>query len=198
MLTLDQVGLAPIGNAHCMAQTMGIYLSLYAFINGQGAEVPFPGTQGTYMSLSSDSNQDIIARFSIYASLRPQLSGRRAFNIADTAEPASWSIRWPLLASYFGLIGVGPSDHSLHPTEYVTKHQDALEEMCEKYGLKVDVIFSSMRNPGARMNSLKYLSFDRTLDLKEARELGFEEELSVEASWYSAFEKLKSAKIIPP
>lgn len=177
---------------------MGIYLSLYAFVEGRGAEVPFPGTQGTYISLSSDSNQDIIARFSIYASLRPKLSGGRAFNIADTVQPSSWSIRWPLLANYFGLIGVGPSDHSSHPTEYVTTHQDALEEMCKKYGLKVDVIISSMRNPGARMNSLKYLPFDRTLDLKEARRLGFEETISVETSWYSAFDKLKIAKIIPP
>ena len=194
----NKVGLAPIGNAHCIAQTMGIYLSLYAFVEGQGAQVPFPGTQGTWSALSSDSNQDTIARFCIYASLCPEVSGGRAFNIADTVSPNSWSVRWPLLAKYFGLVGVGPSDNTLHPTEYVVEKRDALEEMCKRYVLKEDVIVSSMRNPGARMNTLKYLAFDRTLDLTAARRLGFTEERSVETSWYSAFEKLKLARIIPP
>lgn len=198
VLTVIEVGLAPIGNAYCMAQTMGIYLSLYAFVEGAGAKVPFPGTQGTYSALSSDSNQDIIARFSIYASLRPEISGGRAFNIADTVSGRSWSTRWPCLAKYFGLIGDGPSENMLHPTEYVTKHEDALKEMCLKYGLKADVMISSMRNAGSRMNTLKYLAFDRTLDLAEARKLGFKEEIDLETSWYAAFEKLKRAKIIPP
>ena len=183
-----------------MAQTMGIYLSLFAFIEGPSARVPFPGTRGTYDSLSSDSNQSIIARFSIYVSLRPEQSGDRAFNIADTVRPNSWSVRWPLLAKYFGLVGVGPSDDpgALHPTQYVQQHQAELHEMCSKYGLKSGVAKSSMENPGARMNSLKYLPFDRALDLTEARKLGFHEELDVHTSWYGVFEKLKVAKIIPP
>lgn len=193
-----QVGLAPIGNAHCMAQTMGIYLSLYAFVEGRGSEVPFPGTPETYLCLSSDSNQDIIARFSIFASLCPERSGGRAFNVADTVQPNAWSTRWPLLAKYFGLVGVGPRDGSLHPTEYVKTHREELEKMCQEHGLKTEVIGSSMNNPGARMNSLKYLPFDRTLDLTAARGLGFEEELSLKESWYSSFEKLKLAQIIPP
>ena len=176
---------------------MGIYLSLYRFVEGPESEVSFPGTPSTWNALSSDSNQDIISRFSIYASLRPNITGGQAFNIADSVRPSSWSTRWPLLAKYFGLVGVGPRSPSLHPAEYIRIHHSSLLKMCQDHSLKTEVVISSMNNPGARMDSLKYLDFDRTLDLSKARRLGFDEEISLEESWHGAFERLKRGRIIP-
>lgn len=180
-----------------MAQTMGIYLSLYRALEGAGARVPFPGNEASWRLLSTDSNQDIIARFCIFASLQDREKVHaRAFNIADGATPVSWSQRWPVLASYFGLEGTGPDGDSLHPTVYIDRHAAELQAFCREQGLHEDIINKSMRNTGARMGSLRLMDFDRHFDLGRARDLGFDQELSTEASWYSAFDRVRQAKIM--
>ncbi|RAL02178.1 SDR family oxidoreductase [Aspergillus ibericus CBS 121593] len=191
------VGVAPFGNANCMAQTMGIYLSLYRELEGEGARVPFPGNETTWRLLSTDSNQDIIARFCIHASMQPREKVHtRAFNIADSARPVSWSERWPALAAYFGLEGVGPNEASLHPTVYMDQNWERLQALCRDRGLKEDVIYRSMHNTGARMGSLRLMDFDRPFDLTRARALGFEEEMDTAMSWHTAFERVRKAKIM--
>ncbi|PYI08052.1 hypothetical protein BO78DRAFT_442279 [Aspergillus sclerotiicarbonarius CBS 121057] len=191
------VGVAPFGNANCMAQTMGIYLGLYRELEGEGARVPFPGNETTWRLLSTDSNQDIIARFCIHASMQPREKVHaRAFNIADSARPVSWSERWPALAAYFGLEGVGPDESSLHPTVYMDRNWEKLEALCRDRGLKDDVIYRSMHNTGARMGSLRLMDFDRPFDLTRARALGFEEEMDTAKSWHTAFDRVRKAKIM--
>lgn len=192
-----QVGVAPFGNANCMAQTMGIYLGLYRALEGEGARVPFPGNETTWRLTSTDSNQDIIARFCIHASLQAREKVHtRAFNIADGATPVSWSQRWPILASYFGLEGTGPDPSSLHPTEYMDRHWGELEALCREKGLQQDVIYKSMHNTGARMGSLRLMDFDRPFDLGRAKALGFTEELDTATSWYTAFDRVRKANIM--
>ncbi|GKZ56302.1 hypothetical protein AnigIFM49718_001547 [Aspergillus niger] len=193
------VGLAPFGNANCMAQTMGIYLSLYRALEGPNARVPFPGNSTTWTLQSTDSNQDIIARFCIHASLQPREKVHtRAFNIADSARPVAWSERWPILASYFGLEGVGPEEGgSLHPTEYIDRNWEELRQLCsEREGVKEEVIYRSMHNTGARMGSLRLMDFDRPFDLGRAREIGFSEEMDTRTSWFGAFERVRRAGIM--
>ncbi|GAA91601.1 SirQ [Aspergillus luchuensis IFO 4308] len=192
------VGLAPFGNANCMAQTMGIYLSLYRALEGPNARVPFPGNSTTWTLQSTDSNQDIIARFCIHASLQPREKVHtRAFNIADSARPVAWSERWPILASYFGLEGVGPEEGSLHPTEYMDRNWEKLRQLCSKReGVKEEVIYRSMHNTGARMGSLRLMDFDRPFDLGRAREIGFTEEMDTRTSWFGAFERVRGMGIM--
>lgn len=196
-LTSPQVGVAPFGNANCMAQTMGIYLGLYRELEGEGARVPFPGNETTWRLLSTDSNQDIIARFCIHASMQPREKVHaRAFNIADSARPVSWSERWPALAAFFGLEGVGPDETSLHPTVYMDRNWEKLQALCQDRGLKEDVIYRSMHNTGSRMGSLRLMDFDRPFDLTRARALGFEEEMDTVFSWHTAFDRVRKAKIM--
>ncbi|KAJ5908728.1 hypothetical protein N7495_001410 [Penicillium taxi] len=191
------VGVAPFGNANCMAQTMGIYLGLYRALEGEGARIPFPGNETTWQLLSTDSNQDIIARFCIFASLQDRKDVHtRAFNIADSETPASWSQRWPVLAAFFGLEGVGPQEASPHPTEYIDRHWDQFKELCHQNGLREDVIHKSVHNTGSRMGSLRLMSFNRPFDLGRARALGFTEVMDVRTSWYTAFNRVRQAKIM--
>ncbi|KAE8353463.1 hypothetical protein BDV28DRAFT_148042 [Aspergillus coremiiformis] len=192
------VGVAPFGNEHCLAQTMGIYLSMYRELEGEGARVAFPGNETTWHLESTDSNQDIIARFCIHASLQPlHKVHARAFNIADGPLPVSWSQRWPILAAYFGLEGTGPDDSVLHPMEYIDRHWSEIQQLCQRRGLKEDVIYRSMHNTGAKMGILRLMDFDRPLDLSRSRQLGFNEELDTAGSWYRAFDRVREAKIIP-
>ncbi|QKX54388.1 uncharacterized protein TRUGW13939_01474 [Talaromyces rugulosus] len=192
------VGVAPFGNANCMAQTMGIYLSLYRAIEGEGARVSFPGNETGWRLLSTDSNQDIIARFCIFASLKPRDKVHTcAFNIADSATPVAWSQRWPALAAYFGLEGVGPNDSSIHPTEYIDRHWGEFQALCRSKGLQEDIIYRSTHNTGSRMGTLRLMDFDRPFDLGRARALGFYEEMDTATSWHGAFDRVRKARIIP-
>lgn len=177
---------------------MGIYLGLYRTLEGEGACVPFPGNEASWRLLSTDSNQDIIARFCIFASLQDREKVHtRAFNIADGATPVSWSQRWPILASYFGLEGTGPDDgSSLHPTVYIDQHWPEFQTLCREKGLQEDIIYKSMHNTGARMGSLRLMDFDRPFDLGRARALGFTEELDTATSWHTAFDRVRNAKIM--
>lgn len=43
---------------------------------------------------------------------------------------------------------------------------------------------------------MKLMDFDRNMDLSKARSLGFTSELSTESSWYTAFDRLRDAKLI--
>jgi phage anti-repressor protein len=147
--------------------------------------------------LSTDSNQDIITQFCIYASL--QSRGKvhtQTFNIGDYATPLSWEKRWPILASYFGLECVGPSDDSVTGPEYVESHQEEFQALCKERGLKEDIMYTSIRNTGSRGSVMKLMDFDRNLDLSKARALGFEAELSTESSWYTAFDRMREAKLM--
>ncbi|KAI9844854.1 MAG: hypothetical protein M1830_007580, partial [Pleopsidium flavum] len=105
------VGFVPNGSAFNLTAHWASYLSLYALVEGKGAKVPFPGTESAYTSLFNEASADIIARFSIWAALHPEKTGRgQLFNIADEARPSRMSERWPALAKYFGLEGIGPVD----------------------------------------------------------------------------------------
>lgn len=180
-----------------MAQTMGIYLGIYRALEGAGARVAFPGNDIAWRLLSTDSNQDIIARFCIFSSLQPREKiHARAFNIADSATPVSWSERWPILAAYFGLEGVGPDDANLHPTKYIDQHWDELQALCRQRGLREGIIYQSMHNTGSRMGSLRLMDFDRPFDLGRARSIGFKEEFTTEKSWYTAFDRVRDMKIM--
>lgn len=90
-------------------EPVALFLALWRYVNGHGAEVPFIGTGPNYRHTNVDSSQDIIARSEIYLSIeKPDEANGEAFNTADYTTPASWVERWPVLTSYFGLKGVGP------------------------------------------------------------------------------------------
>ena len=101
---------------------------MYALIEGEGAKVPFPGTKSAWASLYNEASSDIIAKLSIWAALHPEKAGGgQLFNFASMIE------RWPAVAKYFGLEGIGPADdHVLKTGGYIKKHQHILAEHCSK------------------------------------------------------------------
>jgi hypothetical protein len=185
-----QVGFAPNGSTYNLTAHWATYLSVYARVEGKGAKVPFPGTEAGWACLSNDASSTIIARAAIWTSLHPERCGGQLFNIADQAKPITMKERWPLLAKYFGLEGVGPvgDDQSvLKPSEYVRKNSHVLLE----YGIKVEVF------QGEALDGVGYyLDFDRHLSLDKIKDAGFIEQLDCIDSWYAAFDKFKDAGMI--
>ena len=72
---------------------LGFFFLCLRLFMVRGAEMVFPGV-GVWKARRSDSSQDVLARFHVYASLNPQRTAERAFNIADE-EVITWEQIWP-------------------------------------------------------------------------------------------------------
>jgi hypothetical protein len=130
------IGFVPNNNIYCLPQHLALYLSLVRHIKGEGTEVQFPGTTQSYKILFNDSNQDSIAKFSIYAALHG-LGNGEGYNTAS-GTPRSWSERWPIICEYFGLKGVPPPEggNGPQPYDWVVEHKAEWDELSKEKGLK--------------------------------------------------------------
>ncbi|KAI1264816.1 hypothetical protein F5Y18DRAFT_417396 [Xylariaceae sp. FL1019] len=193
------VGFVPNNNVYCMAQVLSTYLSLYAEVNGKGSDVAFPGTELSWKALSNDSSQDIVAKASIIASLRPEKSAEQRYNTADDPAPSSWSQKWPIVCDYFGLKGVGPSPSGPQPTEYCADHLDEWKAMEEKYGLKKGRVGNDRSFGGFPYLIMTLFDFDRNLDVSKVQDMmgDYKVEGDTKSVWYTAFDRFREAKIIP-
>jgi hypothetical protein len=195
------VGFVPNNNIYCLAQWLGLYLSLYAEINGKGSEVQFPGTEESYKILSNDSSQDIVAKTAIYASLHPEKSAGQRYNAADNSRASSWSEKWPVICEYFGLKGIGPppGGSGPQPPTYLADHLAEWQEVEKKYGLKTGRVGNDRSFTGFPYFIMTMFNFDRHLDMSKTHEMMGDstEEVDTKAAWWTAFDRFRQAKIIP-
>ncbi|KAM4064342.1 sirq protein [Hirsutella rhossiliensis] len=198
------VGFSPHGSAFSLALHWAQYLSLYAFNHGiQPGKVPpsgkeirvaFPGCQEAFDSKFTPVSGKILGRISIHAALNPGTCGGKVVNMADNDRPTSFSKVWPAIASWFGLVGVGPAgdEGALKPGEYVAKHKQAFAEQNRPKALKCGVGAGS-----AQLDAVGWwLKFDRHLSLERLRVLGFQEQRDPVEGWLGAFEQFRAAGII--
>lgn len=196
------VGFVPNNNAYCLAQWLALYLSLYREINGAGAEVQFPGNEKSWTIKSNDSNQDMIGRFAVYASLHPEKTAGQRYNIADNAKWSTWSVKWPIICDYFGLRGVGPPKNGSgpEPSTYIHENRDKWFEMEKKYKLKGGRVENEKSLTMVPVFLMRMFDFDRELDLSKTHEAwgDAKEETDVQGGWHAAaFDRFRAAKIIP-
>ncbi|KXH49210.1 hypothetical protein CSIM01_12157 [Colletotrichum simmondsii] len=217
------VGFAPTSNAMNMARGIGIYLSVWRHVFGTGAgsggsggrvEVPFPGSLRSYRATHTDTNQDVLSKMEIFAAVvNPEgCGGGRAFNVADGGAVTSWSEVWPRLCERFGLVGVAPppspdagtgtafgSTSSPPPPsmkDFIAKHDDAWVALAREHGL--DEGAARGYNWDFLHVMLVECDFDREYDLTRAREVGFQEEIDTVEGYFAAWERMRSAKQLPP
>ncbi|PWY85821.1 hypothetical protein BO94DRAFT_586379 [Aspergillus sclerotioniger CBS 115572] len=191
------IGHVPSTTSMTTVKPIALYLSLYRYVNGPGATVPFPGTLTNYTYIFTDSSQDIISRAEIYLSVvKPEEANGEAFNIADTATPSRWSDKWPILTDYFGLKATGPTQKDYAPfDQWWNDHQDDYDRMCKEYGLK-------KREIGPETWIFVYALFklldrNREFSLDKIRNIGFTEERPVGKGHIVAFGRLATAQVIP-
>ncbi|PWY81646.1 hypothetical protein BO94DRAFT_495981 [Aspergillus sclerotioniger CBS 115572] len=217
------VGFTPNGSQFSLALHWAQYLSLYAYNNGIGphtqakgennpVDIPFPGSTAGATSLFSPVSSNRLARFMIYASLHPETcGGGRLFNVADQETPCTYGSLWPRLASWFGLIGVGPAEtaqetehntlkvgevpertSSLAPGEYIAKYRDIFA----KYGCP-KAITGGVGAGNRQLDSVGYwLTFDRQMSLKRLKETGFEADRDPVGGWLESFAMFRKAGLI--
>ncbi|KAI4594485.1 hypothetical protein KJ359_008274 [Pestalotiopsis sp. 9143b] len=195
------IGFVPNNNIYCLAQALATYLSLYAEVNGEGSEVVFPGTDKSYNILSNDSSQDVVAKASIIASLRPGVTSGQRYNAADNARPSSWSAKWPVICEYFGLKGVGPSPAGCgpQPSEYLADHYAEWQTLEKRHGLKTGRVGNDRSFGGFPYFIMTMFNFDRHLDMTKCHEMMGDAKVETDAkgAWWTAFDRFRLAKIIP-
>ena len=78
------IGFTPGSNFMNCAQGLGIWLSLAREVHGEGAKIPFPGSQNSWVNKHTDTFQDILGRMDIYTAVNPDKCGNGGtFNCAD-------------------------------------------------------------------------------------------------------------------
>ncbi|KAK7451589.1 hypothetical protein CaCOL14_009549 [Colletotrichum acutatum] len=157
------VGFVPNNNICCAAQTLGIYLSLFAEIEGNGADYPFPGNEKCWNNLSHESNQDILAKICIYASLHPDVTHKQKYNAGDNFQPSSETQM---------------ADHPApQPEHYLVKHVEKWKEMEKKHDLVGGHIVNDRtfieptHGVGMIYGLTNLLAFDRQLDMTQCHEM---------------------------
>ena len=165
---------------------------MYRLVEGKGAKVCFPGTAKAYNALFNEVSAEMVAKQAIWASLHPEKTSGQVFNVADRTRPTTWQERWPVIASFFELKGVGPTDHPERlpkPSEYIQEHSHVLKTR----GFKADLVHLPTHLDGVGFN----LDFDRQLSLEKVRRVGFSEERNPDESWSHTFPMLREAGLIP-
>lgn len=196
------VGFVPNQNFYSLGTVLGIFLSLYAAVEGKGAECPFPGTRKSWVIKSNDSSADMIARQTIHLSLTLPMSAKgQGYNVADAKKPETWETKWPVLCDYFGLKGVPPPKNAdgneLEVRKYIKNHLDIWKKLEEKHGLQKDIADSALIFPGFEYFLLTQCDFDRQYDMTKMYSTGFHEERSTKEAWYGVWDRMRKAKQIP-
>lgn len=198
------VGFVPNNNIYCLPQALALYLSLYNYIYGDGAKVVFPGTMESWKIRSNDSSQDVLARFclkatTVHESGKARIAGQ-SFNVADSNTPSSWSKKWPTICSYFKLVGVEPSTANggsgPDPSGFVSENREKWLELEQKHGLQTGRVGNERSYGGFPYFIMNMFNFDRHLDLGKMHKV-YQEEISTEDAWFTAFDRFREAKIIP-
>ncbi|KAK5169779.1 uncharacterized protein LTR77_005757 [Saxophila tyrrhenica] len=214
------IGFVPNQNFYSLATVLGIFLSLYASVEGEGKECPFPGTEKSWAAKSNDSSSDMIARQTIHLSLNlPKEKNGEGFNVADAKEPESWSTKWPTLCAYFGLKGTGPGKESQEVRKYINEHIEDWKKLEGLYGLKKGVADSDLTFKGFEVSRnaqmilyfqllmlaqyflMVQFDFDRQYDMTKMystpKSNPFTEERSTEHAWGLVFDRMRGGKLIP-
>ncbi|KAH7354988.1 hypothetical protein BKA65DRAFT_581662 [Rhexocercosporidium sp. MPI-PUGE-AT-0058] len=193
------VGFVPNHNPMNLAEPLALYLSLWKSLSPTKT-VPFPGSAESYKHTQSNISSDQLGRFHIFASLHPELTAGKAFNIADEDRGISFEMIWPAIAAYFGLEGVGPVEDGdvkgLSGEGWVRKQESVWESWTREHGLREGVIENTCWGFMTIVTG-EYSTVDRDFDLSEARRIGYTERVDHVKGYYVAFDRMRAAKIIP-
>ncbi|KAF7185723.1 Short chain dehydrogenase sirQ [Pseudocercospora fuligena] len=199
------IGFVPNQNAYSLAQSLGIFLSLYAHVEGRGAQVSFPGTTKSWNAKSIDSSSDMIARQTLHLSLTlPSSAKGEGFNVGDSKDYSTWSVKWPRLCAYFGLEGTAPpadTSSQLEVRQYIIDHLDEWKVLEQRYSLKSGVADSDLTFKGFEYFLLTQFDFDRQYNMSKMysspKENPFTEQRDTKEAWYGVFDRMRAGHLIP-
>lgn len=190
------IGFVPRNNFMNLAQGLGVFFSLYREVEGEGAEVRFPYGEAAWTALHTDSTQDLLGMFHVFASLAEPV-GRvtgKTINVVD-GPGTIWREVWPRLAAWFGLVGVGPGEkEQWWMKRWVGEREAVWDGLVERCGLRAWVLEGTSFG---FVDAMIGLSFRRDYDSTARKEVGFMEERDSFDGYKIAFDEMRAARIIP-
>lgn len=188
------IGFVPNGNAMDLAGGLAIWLSLYRWTEGEGAEVVFPGNDVVWGAKHTDTSQMILGRSHVYAAVSGKASGR-AVNVGDGTSVYKDGL-WAKICAWFGLKGVGPREGMTTGEAWVMGQKSRWGVFESANGLKAGTVEKAALGLWFMSMILIHAAIDRHYDLGVSKELGFPQSSDTAAGYHAAFERLRKAKLI--
>jgi nucleoside-diphosphate-sugar epimerase len=170
--------------------TLAVYASL---CKATGEPFLFPGSAAQWNSLTDMTDARLLARHLEWAATSPQ--GRNeAFNVVN-GDVFRWKWMWERIAGYFG-IEPAPFDGETRPLEGRMQHAaTAWAEIAARNGLvepDIDKLVSWWHTDADLGRPMEVLT-----DMSKSRKAGFLDYQSTPDAFFSLFDRLKEARIIP-
>ena len=94
------------------------------------------------------------------------------------------------------MVGSEPDSAPQSLQEFAKQHEDVWRAIAEKHGLNKDLV--SQQGWAQTQYMIVDFDFDRTMLLSKARSVGFTEEMDTALGYFTAWDRMRRAKILPP
>jgi nucleoside-diphosphate-sugar epimerase len=179
-----------LGNAMNMGVTLAVYASLCKEL---GLPFVFPGSAAQWNGLTDMTDARVLAKHLLWASTS-KAGDNQAFNIVN-GDVFRWSWMWPRLASWFGIQAAefkGEGVPLERQFQDIGKHWKGLVQKYQLQENDFDKIVSAWHTDADLGRPIEVVA-----DMSKSRKLGFLDYQATDESFFSLFERLRAAKIIP-
>ncbi len=183
-----------VGYALGNAMNMGVTLAVYASICREtGQPFRFPGSAAQWNSLTDMTDAALLARHQLWAATSEQ-ARNQAFNVVN-GDVFRWSWLWPRLAQWFGLEAAPFSGEVLPLETQLAGAEPVWAAIATKHSLvegDLHRLISAWHTDADLGRPIEVVT-----DMTKSRRFGFLEYQPTDDSFFSLFQKLRSARIIP-
>jgi nucleoside-diphosphate-sugar epimerase len=179
-----------LGNAMNMGTTLAVYATL---CKHAGLPFVFPGSATQWNSLTDMTDARLLARHLEWASTSE--AGRdQDFNVVN-GDVFRWKWMWSRIADYFG-IEAAPFDGQLRPLE--SRMHDA-PRLWGEIAARFDLLESDVNQLASWWHSDADLGrpMEVLTDMSKSRKAGFLDFQATDDAFFTLFDRLKAARIIP-
>ena len=167
-------------------------IAVYAAICRElGVPLTFPGTEENYRAIYQCTESRHLAKAIVWMAANPKCANQ-AFNVTN-GEFFRWECMWPKLADYLG-IAVGPVQTVKLATVMADKGA-VWDRIVAKHGLRpIPFEQAALWNYGDFIFTPHWDMMSSTTKLHQ---FGFHDVVDTEAMFYSLFDGLRAARVIP-
>lgn len=182
------VGSTVPGNAMNLALCIALYASLCKALN---LPLRFPGSEQTWHSIVDHTDAGLLAEATLWAATSPAAENQ-AFNV-NNGDIWRWNELWPRIARWFALETAPPVRLSFH--QLFKDYRPVWRELAAQQRLVESDILQL--NDGQFADFVFGWHYDMFGDASKLRRAGFTAMQATDEMFFSLFEQLRAARIIP-
>lgn len=179
-----------VGNAMNMATTLAVYASI---CRETGRPFRFPGSAVQWNSLTDMTDSRQLAKQLLWASTTP-VAADQAFNIVN-GDVFRWSWMWQRIAEWFGIETAAFDGQPAPLEEQMAGDAATWLELVAKHDL-AEADITRLISPWHTDADLGR-PIEVVTDMSKSRKLGFLDYQASDEAFFSVFEHLRAAKLIP-